>query len=110
MHWERHNIALFYAVYFLQGLVFYSPIATLYRQAAGLDLLQIGGIESACLLTALALEVPWGVVWDTGGPSSYAPFCSRCLRPYSGARNPLEAFWRSGCCWRSACCGRRPRR
>ena len=41
---KRRNIALFYAVFFLQGMVFYSPVATLYRQASGLSLLQIGAI------------------------------------------------------------------
>lgn len=89
MHWERRNIALFYAVYFLQGLVFYSPIATLYRQAAGLDLLQIGVIESASLLTALALEVPWGVWADRLGYRRTIVACS-FLFALSKA-----VFWRS---------------
>lgn len=55
---NKRNIALLLAVYCLQGMAFYSPIATLYRQAAGLDLLQIGFIESVCLGVMLALEIP----------------------------------------------------
>ena len=43
---NQRNIALLFAVLFLQGMVFYSPVATLYRQESGLDLVQIGGIES----------------------------------------------------------------
>ena len=54
------GIALFFAVYFLQGMVFYGPVATLYRQAAGLDLFQIGLIESISLAAMLLLEMPWG--------------------------------------------------
>lgn len=57
---NRRNIALFYLVFFLQGMVFYSPVATLYRQAAGLSLLQIGLIEGLSLGLAMVLEIPWG--------------------------------------------------
>lgn len=67
MEKNRRNLALLYAVYFLQGLVFYSPVATLYRQAAGLDLLQIGTIESISLAVMLSLEAPWGAVADRLG-------------------------------------------
>lgn len=64
---NRRNIALLLAVYFLQGMVFYSPVATLYRQAAGLTLFQMGTIESVCLGVMLALEVPWGAAADRLG-------------------------------------------
>ena len=37
---NRRNVALLFAVYFLQGLCFYSPVATLYRLEAGLTLFQ----------------------------------------------------------------------
>ena len=39
---NRRNVALLFAVYFLQGLCFYSPVATLYRLEAGLTLFQTG--------------------------------------------------------------------
>jgi len=67
MERNRRNLALLYAVCFLQGLVFYSPVATPYRQAAGLNLLQIGSIESVSLAVMVGLEVPWGVVADRLG-------------------------------------------
>ncbi len=64
---NRRNIALLFAIYFLQGMVFYSPVATLYRQAAGLTLFQIGTIESVSLGVMLALEAPWGAAADRLG-------------------------------------------
>ena len=48
----RRNTALFFAASFLEGLCFYAPVATLYRQAAGLTLAQ----------TAQALDIPQGTV------------------------------------------------
>ena len=73
---NKRNIALLLAVYCLQGMVFYSPIATLYRQAAGLDLLQIGFIESVCLGVMLALEIPWGIVADRIGHRRTIVMCA----------------------------------
>lgn len=64
---NRRNIALFYVVCFLQGMVFYSPIATLYRRSAGVSLLQIGIIESISLAAMLLLEIPWGYLADRLG-------------------------------------------
>ena len=63
----RHNTALFFAAYFLEGLCFYAPVATLYRQAAGLTLAQIGAIESVSVALMLLLELPWGRVADRLG-------------------------------------------
>lgn len=63
----RKNRILLYALSFLQGLVFYSSVATLYRQAAGLTLLEISLIESVSYLLCLALEAPWGVVAERVG-------------------------------------------
>lgn len=40
------NIYLMYVIVFLQGFVFYGPVATLYRQARGLNLNQVFVIES----------------------------------------------------------------
>lgn len=72
---KRRNIALFYAVFFLQGMVFYSPVATLYRQASGLSLLQIGAIESISLGLMVALEIPWGRWADALGHRKTLVFC-----------------------------------
>ena len=63
----RRNTALFFAAYFLEGLCFYAPVATLYRQAAGLILAQIGAIESVSVALMLLLELPWGRVADRLG-------------------------------------------
>lgn len=63
----KRNVWLMYAVALLQGMVFYGPIATLYRQAAGVSIFQIGIIESASLALCLLLELPWGAVADKIG-------------------------------------------
>lgn len=64
---KRRNLPLMYAVALLQGMVFYAPIASLYRQAAGLNLTQIALIEGASYLFCLAMELPWGLVADRIG-------------------------------------------
>lgn len=63
----RRNTALFFAASFLEGLCFYAPVATLYRQAAGLTLAQMGAIESVSVALMLLLELPWGRVADRLG-------------------------------------------
>ncbi|MGH0054401.1 MAG: MFS transporter [Sphaerochaetaceae bacterium] len=52
---------------FFSGMVFYAPVATLYRQARGLDLAQIALIEAICLALSLVLELPWGHIADRIG-------------------------------------------
>lgn len=56
-----------YAIALLQGMVFYGPIATLYRQAAGVGVYEITLIESASLVLIILLELPWGIVADRIG-------------------------------------------
>ena len=56
--------------------MFYSPVATLYRQSAGLSLLQMGVIESLSLALMLALEIPWGVLADRLGHRRTLAICS----------------------------------
>ena len=56
--------------------MFYSPVATLYRQSAGLSLLQMGIIESLSLALMLALEIPWGVLVDRLGHRRTLAICS----------------------------------
>jgi MFS family permease len=63
----KRNIYLLYAISLLHGMVFYGPIATLYRQAAGVSVFQITLIESISLALCIALEMPWGAVADRIG-------------------------------------------
>ncbi len=71
----ERNIWLMYAIAFLQGMVFYGPIATLYRQSAGITIFQITGIESISLALSLLLELPWGIVSDRIGYKKSMLFC-----------------------------------
>ena len=61
------NIPLMYAITFFQGMVFYAPVASLYRQVRGLSLGQIALIESISFFLSLALELPWGLIADRIG-------------------------------------------
>ena len=63
----KKNLYIMYAIALLQGMVFYAPVSTLYRQAQGISYFQIAMLESICLLFMLALEIPWGVVADRLG-------------------------------------------
>lgn len=65
-----------YAIGLLQGMIFYGPIATLYRQAQGVSVLQITIIESISLILCLLLEFPWGIVADKIGYKRTILFCS----------------------------------
>lgn len=72
----KKNIYLMYAIAFLQGLVFYGPIATLYREARGLSIFQITLIESISLFLCILLEIPLGVIADKIGYRRTMIFCS----------------------------------
>lgn len=61
------NIPLMYAITFFQGMVFYAPVASLYRQVRGLPLGQIALIESVSFLLSLVMELPWGLLADRIG-------------------------------------------
>lgn len=63
----KKNIYLMYAISCLQGMVFYGPIATLYRQVQGVTVFQITLIESISLILCLLLELPWGILADKIG-------------------------------------------
>lgn len=58
----RKSIRLLLVIAFLQGMVFYAPVATLYRTAVGVSVGQIAWIESISCLLMIVLEVPWGLV------------------------------------------------
>ena len=45
----KRNVYLLWGIALLQGMVFYAPVATLYRQAAGLGIFHITLIESISL-------------------------------------------------------------
>lgn len=64
---QTRNIRLCYAIALLQGLLFYAPISTLYRQANGISVFQITLIESISLAVSLAMELPWGWIADRIG-------------------------------------------
>lgn len=64
-----------YAISLLQGMVFYGPVATLYRQAQGVSVLQITVIESISLILCLILEFPWGILADKIGYKRTILFC-----------------------------------
>ena len=71
----KRNIYLMYAIAFLQGMVFYGPVATLYRQAQGVSVFQITLIESISLILCILLEVVWGVIADKIGYKRTMVFC-----------------------------------
>lgn len=64
---NKRNIYLLLGIALLQGMVFYGPVATLYRQAAGLGIFHITLIESISLWLMLCLEIPWGWLADRIG-------------------------------------------
>ena len=72
----KRNVYIMYAIALLQGMVFYGPIATLYRQAQGVSVFEITLIESISLLLCIIFEVPWGVVADKIGYKKTMVFCS----------------------------------
>ncbi len=73
---RKRNIRLMYAVALLQGMVFYAPVATLYRQAQGVSLFEITLIESVSFFFMIALEIPWGVVTDRFGYKKTLIICN----------------------------------
>lgn len=72
----KRNLWIMYAIALLQGMVFYGPIATLYRQAHGLTIFQITLIESISLSLLILLEIPWGIIADKIGCRHTIIFCS----------------------------------
>lgn len=74
---SKKNIYLMYAITCLQGMVFYGPVATLYRQVQGVTVFEITLIESISLALCLLLELPWGIAADRIGYKRTMVFC--CL-------------------------------
>lgn len=65
-----------YCIALLQGMIFYGPVATLYRQAVGVSVFQITIIESISLALMIFLELPWGIIADRVGYKKVMIFCS----------------------------------
>lgn len=72
---KKRNITLLYGIALLQGMVFYAPVAALYRQAAGLGIFQITLLESISFALTIAMEIPWGYVADRIGYRKTMVFC-----------------------------------
>lgn len=72
----KKNLYVLYAMALLQGMVFYGPIATLYRQAQGVTVFEITVIESISLALCILLEIPWGMIADKIGYRKTMIFCS----------------------------------
>lgn len=64
---KRVNVYLMYIIAFLQGMVFYGPIATLYRQNRNLSLADLFFIESIFWILMIIFEIPWGRFADRFG-------------------------------------------
>lgn len=64
---NKKNVYILFLICFLQGLVFYYPISTLYRTSHGLTLVEISMIESVSFIVTLLFEIPWGYLGDRWG-------------------------------------------
>ncbi|MGH4138269.1 MFS transporter [Clostridium sp.] len=64
---KKMNVYLMYIIVFLQGFVFYGPIATLYRQNRNLSLSNMFLIESISWILMIIFEIPWGWFADKFG-------------------------------------------
>ncbi len=72
----KKNKKILFILAFLQGMVFYASISTLYRQAAHLSLREIGIIEAISLFLSLSFEIPWGVLADRFGYKKTMIICN----------------------------------
>ncbi|WP_411168292.1 MFS transporter [Clostridium sp. MB05] len=64
---NKRNIYLMNLIVFLQGFVFYAPIATIFREDRGISLSQIFLIESISMILIILFEIPWGIFADRFG-------------------------------------------
>ncbi|MBV7272631.1 MFS transporter [Clostridium sp. PL3] len=64
---RKVNVYLMYIIVFLQGFVFYGPIATVYRQNRNLSLSNMFLIESISWVLMIIFEIPWGWAADKIG-------------------------------------------
>lgn len=73
---KARNIYFMYAIGLLQGMVFYGPVAALYRTSRGISVFQITVIESISLALCLLLEFPWGILADKIGYKKTILICN----------------------------------
>lgn len=71
----KRNVYIMFIISLLQGMVFYAPIATLYRTAHGLSVFQITITESLFFILCLLMEIPWGIIADKIGYKKTMIFC-----------------------------------
>jgi len=64
---QQRNYRLLVIMAFLQGLVFYAPVATAYRLRYGITVSEMFFIESLSWILMIVLEVPFGVLADRFG-------------------------------------------
>ena len=64
---NRLNYRILVIIAFMQGMVFYGPVATIYRRAYGLDIQGLFLIESISWIVTIVLEGPWGRFTDRFG-------------------------------------------
>lgn len=91
-------MALMCLAAFLQGIVFYGPVASLYRTQAGLSMGDIALIESVYYLLVVALELPLGAVAARLGYKRMLAVCSAVFFSqswFSGGRTASAHFWPS---------------
>lgn len=63
----NRNYFLLCIIAFLQGFIFYGPIATIYRQSRGIAIYEIFLIESIFMVLMVLFEIPWGWFADRFG-------------------------------------------
>ena len=63
----QRNLPLMYAISFLQSIVLYATISTLYRQARGLTLAEYAIIDGLAYIFQLVFEIPFGMLADRIG-------------------------------------------
>ena len=92
MFWKKEGrcVALMCLAAFLQGMVFYGPVASLYRTQAGLSMGDIALIESVYYLLVVALELPLGAAAARLGYKRMLAVCSAVF-----FLSKL-VFWRAG--------------
>lgn len=89
----KRNIYLLYAIGLLQGMVFYAPVATLYREAQGVSIFEIALLESVSLVLCLVLEIPWGIAADRIGYKKTMVFCCGLYFVSKLVFWAAEGFW-----------------
>lgn len=72
----KNSIIIMLVISFLQGLVFYSPVAALYRIEAGITLTQMGIIDAISLIFSIGLELPLGLVTAKLGYKKMLVLCN----------------------------------